>query len=36
VQWYARGAEGFERADGSSLLDLDAASLHAEIDWPPA
>lgn len=36
VEWYGRGAEGFERGGRSKLLDLDEATLHGEIDWPPA
>ena len=34
VEWWARGTEGFIRSDGSALLDLTAADLHAAIDWP--
>ncbi|MGH3568056.1 MAG: Uma2 family endonuclease, partial [Pseudonocardia sp.] len=36
VEWYGRGAEGFERTGRSTLLDLDEATLHGKIDWPPA
>jgi len=36
VEWYTRGADGFERTGASALLDLDETTLHAEIDWPPA
>ncbi len=35
VEWYVRGEDRFTRSERSALLDLDAASLHAEIDWPP-
>lgn len=35
VEWYGRGAEGFERSGRSKLLDLDETTLHEEIDWPP-
>jgi Putative restriction endonuclease len=35
VEWYRRGADGFTRTGRSELLDLDEATLHAEIDWPP-
>lgn len=34
VECYARGAEGFERADGSELLALTGPELATEIDWP--
>lgn len=36
VEWYTRGADGFARTGASALLDLDEATLHGEIDWPPA
>lgn len=35
VQWYGRGATGFEPTDHSDLLDLAATELDAAIDWPP-
>lgn len=35
VEWHRRGATAFERRDESVLLDISAAALHAEIDWPP-
>lgn len=35
VEWYGRGAEGFERTGRSELLDLTETTLAAEIDWPP-
>lgn len=36
VEWYTRGSTGFERTGRSALLDVDEATLHGEIDWPPA
>lgn len=36
VEWYTRGATGFERTGRSALLGLDEATLHGEIDRPPA
>jgi Uma2 family endonuclease len=35
VEWYGRGAEGFERTGRSELLELTETALAAEIDWPP-
>jgi len=35
VEWYRRGADGSIGSGRSELLDLDEATLHAEIDWPP-
>ncbi len=34
VQWYRRADATFEPAERSDLLDLAAATLHAELDWP--
>lgn len=34
VEWYRRGADGFERTDRSALLELSETGLAAEIDWP--
>ena len=34
VEWYARGEAGFRPTDGSRLLEVSAAELSAEIDWP--
>lgn len=34
VEWFDRGAGGFQPADRSSLLDVSAAELAKEIDWP--
>lgn len=34
VEWFDRGAGGFRPADRSSLLDVSAAELAKEIDWP--
>lgn len=34
VEWYAREESGFRPADGSRLLDISAAELTKEIDWP--
>ncbi len=34
VEWYTRGPGGFERVDGSALLELTESALTAEIDWP--
>jgi Uma2 family endonuclease len=36
VQWHTRGPGCFERTGASVLLDVDEATLHGEIDWPPA
>ena len=36
IEWYRRGETAFERAAGSTLLDLSEADLTAAIDWPPA
>ena len=36
VEWHTRGATAFERTGRSVLLDVDEATLHGEIDWPPA
>jgi Uma2 family endonuclease len=36
VEWYARGADAFARSGRSALLDVDEATLHGEIDWPPS
>lgn len=35
VEWHTRGAECFEHTGASRLLDVDEATLRAEIDWPP-
>ncbi len=34
VEWFVRGSGGFVPADGSVLLDVTAAELASEIDWP--
>lgn len=34
VQWFIRGADGFEPAERSALLGLIAAEVAAAIDWP--
>ncbi len=34
VEWFQRGREGFEPAPGSTLLDVTADTLAAELDWP--
>jgi Uma2 family endonuclease len=35
VEWYARGADGFERTGRSRLLGVTEEELAAEIEWPP-
>jgi hypothetical protein len=35
VEWYRRGADGFERCEASAFLGISEADLHAAIDWPP-
>lgn len=34
VEWFVRGVTGFRASDGSRLLEISAAELHALIDWP--
>ncbi|MBX3031763.1 MAG: Uma2 family endonuclease [Chloroflexi bacterium] len=34
VEWFTRGATGFEAADGSTLLGITSAELATAIDWP--
>jgi Uma2 family endonuclease len=35
VEWYRRGADGFDRTEASELLDITEVTLSQEIDWPP-
>jgi Uma2 family endonuclease len=34
VEWYTRGADAFEPADGSTILGISTAQLDEAIDWP--
>ncbi len=34
VEWFVRGADGFQPADRSALLGITAADLAGAIDWP--
>lgn len=34
VEWFARGEDAFESADGSALLGITSAELADTIDWP--
>lgn len=34
VEWFVRGADAFVPAQGSALLDVTAAALAGEIEWP--
>ncbi len=34
LEWFARGPEGYEPADGSAVLALTTAQLHGSLDWP--
>lgn len=34
VEWFERGADAFEPADGSALLAIGSSELAERIDWP--
>ena len=34
IEWYVRGSDAFDAADGSVVLGVSATELAAEIDWP--
>jgi Uma2 family endonuclease len=34
VEWFARGSEAFQPADGSAVLGITSQELAAAIDWP--
>jgi hypothetical protein len=34
VEWFVRGPDAFQLADGSALLGISTAELIAAIDWP--
>ena len=36
VEWYRRGAAGFEPSEASQVLSVADGDLAGEIDWPPA
>ncbi len=35
VEWFARGGDAFEPADGSAILAISSVELATAIDWPP-
>ena len=34
VEWYARGGDAFEAADGSAILGITSADLDQALEWP--